>query len=107
MEIISISEIRKQIRIDDFEEEESILTLYGDAAESAVIQNTNRTVEELIAENMNRTGKNEFPSQLKVAILMTCATLYKNRESVTGITQTVVPYGYGYLVKPWIKLIND
>nr|DAJ47720.1 MAG TPA: Head Tail Connector Protein [Caudoviricetes sp.] len=105
LKIVTLEDLKGQMRID-FEEEDNLITVYGEAAEAAVVNATRRSVEELMSENEKRTGISEFPPALYVAILMMAAQLYRSREPVSGLSQVLVPYTYDYLVKPWIKLVK-
>lgn len=109
MSIVTLEALKKQMNID-FDDDDEIVTLYGEAAERSVVNMTRRSVSELKEENMLRTGSDEFPTELTVAILMLAAHLYRMREPVAGLSLTVVPFGLQHLVKPWTRLearVND
>lgn len=46
LRVVTLEELKAQMRVD-FEDEDDIITLYGSAAEDAVIEGTHRTLEEL------------------------------------------------------------
>nr|DAM83359.1 MAG TPA: Head Tail Connector Protein [Caudoviricetes sp.] len=98
LRIVSIEELKLQMRVDFADEDQSIL-LYGCAAEDTVIDMTRRTLDELIEWD----GRG-FPSPLKVAILMLASHFYRNREPVSSIAQNMVPLSVAILVKPYVKL---
>lgn len=121
MKIVTLDELKKQMRVD-IEEEDSLITLYGAAAEDYVIESTRRSIPELNllgyvrkhggedlsepdAVEISRDNSN-FPQPLKVAILMYAAHLYRNREPVAGIAQNAVPHTLDALIKPYRRLSN-
>lgn len=96
-----MQELKAQARVDG-DEEDALLTVYGDAAEGQIIGMTRRTPRELINMNANR-----FPDQLRVAILMFAAHLYRQREAVVPGAAMAVPYGLEFLVRPFVKLAKN
>lgn len=98
MTYITLAELKQQARVED-NLSDSLLTIYGNAAENAVITETRWTAEELL-----EMGNGTMPAELKVAMLMTGAHWFRCRESVSGIASTAIPYAYEYLVKPFVKL---
>lgn len=118
LRVVELDELKQQMRVD-FEEEDSLIMLYGEAAESAVINGTGRSVRELcrmgyaevegeeLRADEELPGSSEtlwFPKTLKLAILMLAAHFYRNREPVACVGQNVVPYAYEVLCKPYKKL---
>lgn len=113
LQIVQLSELKKQMRIED-DEEDDLIIAYGCAAESTLLREVRRTIPELCAigyeDAINeppteQPGMEYFPAPLRVAVLMLAAHLYRNREAVSTATQTVTPYGYDVLVKPYIRLV--
>lgn len=117
--IVTLDELKSQMRVD-IEEEDSLIALYGVAAENYVVESTRRTIPELNllgylrvhggeelsepdAVGISKDNKN-FPQTLKVAILMYAAHLYRNREPVAGIAQNAVPHTLDALIKPYRRL---
>jgi uncharacterized phiE125 gp8 family phage protein len=49
-------------------------------------------------------GAEYFPARLKVAVLLTAANFYRNREPVASVSQNLVPYTLEALIKPYRKL---
>lgn len=113
LKVVNIEELKQQMRVD-FEEENEIIALYGEAAEDVVIKGTRRTLEELCRIGYEeQTGEiapeelpdgNWFPVRLKLAVLMMAAHSYRNREPVASVGQNIVPYAYDVLVKPYRRL---
>lgn len=98
LRFLTLDEIKGQCRVD-FIDDDVVLALYGRAAEDAVMGATRRTAEELEA-----MGGGTLPVQLRLAMLLLTAHWYRLREAVSGITQSMVPMAYDYLVKPFVRL---
>lgn len=120
LKVVTLEELKAQMR-EDFEGEDNLITLYGEAAEDAVIGATRRTFEELCRLGYTEhtglklptdealpgeslPGGAWFPSRLKVAILMLAAHSHRNREPVAAVAQNVVPYALDMYIKPYVKL---
>jgi hypothetical protein len=112
MKYVTLAEVKAQTRVD-FDAEDELLTLYADAAEVAVVDATRRTGDELCQLGYAETHDDgmpeeadaaHFPSRLKVAILLTAANWYRNREPVAGVQQHAVPYTLEALIKPYVRL---
>ena len=101
LRIVTLEELKAQMR-EDFDGEDDLIRLYGEAAENAVIKATRRTYEELV--EMAEAEGNDFPSMLKVAILMLAAHSHRNREPVAAVAQNAVPYAFDMYIKPYVKL---
>lgn len=102
LKVVTLEELKAQMR-EDFDGEDNLITLYGEAAEAAVIGATRRTFEELVSM-AEEEGAEGFPARLKVAILMLAAHSHRNREPVAAVAQNAVPYAYDMYVKPYVKL---
>ena len=102
LKVVTLEELKAQMR-EDFDGEDDLIRLYGEAAEQAVIGATRRTIEELEAMGVDE-GCDGFPSRLKVAILMLAAHSHRNREPVAAVAQNAVPYALDMYVKPYVKL---
>lgn len=115
LKIVTLSELKAQMR-EDWDGEDALITLYGRAAEDAVINATHRTLEELkrigfaestgiyVAEDEALPEGEYFPSRLKVAVLMLASHYFRNREPVSSAAQNAVPYTIDYFIKPYRKL---
>ena len=102
LKVVTLEELKAQMR-EDFDGEDELIALYGEAAEDAVIGATRRTYDELVEMGQNEGGVG-FPSRLKVAILMLAAHSHRNREPVAAIAQNAVPYAFEMYIKPCVKL---
>jgi hypothetical protein len=115
LKIVTLDELKKQMRVD-FEDEDDIISLYGVAAEDAIIYGTERTLDELNAIGYEEQegkpaegteiGKGYFPKRLKLAILILAAHNYRNREPVAAVAQNPVPFSIEVYTKPYRKLSN-
>ena len=113
LQIVSMDELRLQMRVEE-DDEDNIILNYGIAAENQIITETRRTKEELCARGYKEQHGGEptepvdvkwFPAPLRVAILMLAANLYRNREPVAaGVTVAPIPYTIEVLVKPYVRL---
>ena len=132
LKVVTLEELKAQMR-EDFNGEDELIRLYGEAAEDAVIGATRRTfkelcrigyyeqngeypseeplpVEELEGETPEEVPSDPipekawFPSRLKVAILMLAAHSHRNREPVAAVAQNAVPYAFEMYIKPYVKL---
>ena len=102
LKVVNLEELKLQMR-EDFDGEDDLIALYGEAAEDAVIGATRRTLDELI-EIGQAEGSFGFPSRLKVAILMLAAHSHRNLEPVAAVAQNAVPYAFDMYIKPYVKL---
>lgn len=102
LRVVTLEELKAQMR-EDWDGEDDLITLYGEAAEDAVISATRRSYDELVQMGEEESGSG-FPSRLKVAILMLAAHSHRNREPVAAVAQNAVPYTLEYYIKPYVKL---
>ena len=116
LQIVTLAELKQQMRVEE-DDEDTLITQYGRAAERQIIGDTRRSVNELcvmgyleyngvtsVPEGIT-PGLEWFPSPLKVAILMFAAQLYRNREPVAaGVSVAAIPYTLEVMVKPYVKL---
>lgn len=122
LKVVTLEELKAQMR-EDFDGEDELIKIYGEAAEDAVICATRRTLEELcrvgyteqtglklptdeVLPGETLPGVAFFPTRLKVAILMLAAHLHRNREPVAAVAQNAVPYALEMYIKPFVKLSN-
>lgn len=94
--------LKKQVRADDFHDDDAYLDSLLEAATETVIKYTNRTEEELLA--LGEDGEN-LPKMLQQAVLMLAAHWYNQRESVAQAQMQEVPYSVSALVKPFRRLV--
>ena len=131
LKVVTLEELKAQMR-EDFNGEDELIRLYGEAAEDAVIGATRRTFKELCrigyyeqngeypseeplpVDELDESPEDVqsdpipekawFPSRLKVAILMLAAHSHRNREPVAAVAQNAVPYAFEMYIKPYVKL---
>ena len=97
MKWLTIDYIKEHSRID-FDCEDSLLELYGDAAEEAALNMMQRTEADLIEEY----GK--IPTPIMQATLMLVDVSYTNRSPISPANQNHIPYTFDLLIKPYCKL---
>ena len=116
LQIVTLDELKQQMRVEE-DDENTLITQYGVAAERQIIGSTYRSLSELcvrgyleyngvasVPEGVT-PGVEWFPSPLKVAVLMFAAQLYRNREPVVvGVSVAAIPYALEVMVKPYVKL---
>lgn len=96
MKWLTLDWIKKHSRID-FDCEDDLLELYGEAAEEAVLNIINRSYTEV----MEYYG--EVPKGLYIAALMQVEASYDHRSAVSQQQLYDVP-GFSLHLKPYIKL---
>lgn len=97
----SLALLKKQVRADDFSQDDAYLEHLLDTAKEAVITATNRTEAEL--REMDSEG--HLPKMLLQACLMLAAHWYNQRESVAAVAMHEVPDSVQALVKPYRRLV--
>ena len=97
----SLALLKKQVRADDFSQDDAYLEHLLDTAKEAVITATNRTEAEL--REMDSEG--HLPKMLLQAALMLAAHWYNQRESVAAVAMHEVPDSVHALVKPYRRLV--
>ena len=86
MNILTLEQIKAQCRIDpEMTEEDSLLELYGDAAEETVLNYCNRSLESLYEEY------GRIPAAITQGALMLVANSYKNREPASSAHSLASP----------------
>ena len=98
LQFLTLEDIKAQTRVEsDYTDDDQYLMLLGRAAERKVFNDTQRTYEEIV----EIWGK--WPEDLTLAALMLVASWYKNRESTTNQSMSVVAYGYEGLYMEYRK----
>ena len=100
MKWLTISDIKKQLRVD-FDDEDDVLELYGSAAEDTVLNYLNRTYQDLL-ENFG-----EVPAPIRQATLMLVDNSYQHRSPAEPTQIYYVLYGFDSLIKPYMRLISS
>ena len=96
---LSLALLKKQVRADDFCEDDYYLQHLLEAATDSVVTATNRTKEELVNED------GDLPKMLQQAVLMLAAHWYNQRESVAQVAMHEVPDSISALIKPYRRLV--
>ena len=97
----SLALLKKQVRADDFSQDDAYLEHLLDTAKETVITATNRTEAEL----RERDSEGHLPKMLLQAALMLAAHWYNQRESVAAVAMHEVPDSVQALVKPYRRLV--
>lgn len=97
MKFLTLTDIKAHSRID-YDCEDSLLELYGGAAEDTLLNHIGMTYEQLIAKYTN------VPTPLVQAALMLVDVSYQHRNPVSSQNMSVVPYTFDILVKPYVIL---
>ena len=100
MKWLTISDIKKQLRVD-FDDEDDVLELYGSAAEDTVLNYLNRTYQDLL-ENFG-----EVPAPIRQATLMLVDNSYQHRSPAEPTQMYYVMYGFDSLIKPYMRLVSS
>lgn len=96
---VSLELLKKQVYAEDFESDDDLLEQKLAAAESQVIDDIGWTEEEL-----SGIPDDKFPPQLKEAILMFAANLYRYREITDTGGLAPVPNTYQSIIKKYCRL---
>ncbi len=98
MTFVDLELFKKHVNVD-FDDDDTYLGHLLEAAESKIIQSTNRSAAELCDM---RGG--EFPAELLHAVLLLAGYWYNQREGAAATAITAVPYAIDALVKPFTRL---
>ena len=103
MKYLTFEQIKAQLRLDDeqAEMERTLLEMYGESAEDAVLNLLNRTMEDVIEQY----GK--VPNPIVHAALMLADNAYKERSPISPQSMSVVPYAFDLMLKPYMRLTTD
>jgi uncharacterized phage protein (predicted DNA packaging) len=97
MKWLKLDDIKQQLRLD-FDCEDAVLQLYGDAAEETVLNLLRMTYEELV------TQYGGVPAPIRQATLMLVDNSYQHRSPASPTQMYYVMYGFDMLIKPYMKL---
>lgn len=99
LKFLTLDYIRDHCRLDDYDIEDNILTLYGASAENAALRYTERTIESLYEEY------GEIPEDFIHACLCRVETSYRYRGEITDRNLYLLPYAWDGLLLPFKKEI--
>jgi uncharacterized phage protein (predicted DNA packaging) len=101
MKWLTIPYIKKHSRID-YDCEDDLLELYGEAAEETVMNITGRDYDDIVA-NFG-TEERPIPAAIIQASLILVDTSYMQRTAVSPQQMFAVPYAFDMLIKPYMRL---
>lgn len=100
MNFLTLSYIKSHSRID-YDIEDDLLTLYGEAAEETVMNICNTTYEAMLEKYAT------IPSAIVQAALMLVDVSYTHRSPVSPVNLYAIPYTFDMLVKPYMILSEE
>ena len=102
MKFLTFDMIKAQLRLDDEQAcmEHDLLEEYGEAAEDAVLNICNRTLEDIIEQY----GK--VPAPIRHVARMLVDNAYKERSPISPQNMSVVPYAFDLMLKPYMRLTS-
>ena len=101
MKWLTCEYIKKHSRID-YDCEDDLLELYGEAAEETVMNITGRDYDDIV-ENFG-TEERPIPAAIIQASLILVDTSYMQRTAVSPQQMFSVPYAFDMLIKPYMRL---
>ena len=101
MKWLTVEYIKKHSRID-YDCEDDLLELYGEAAEETVMNITGRDYDDIVA-NFGTEGR-PIPAAIIQASLILVDTSYMQRTAVSPQQMFAVPYAFDMLIKPYMRL---
>jgi len=101
MKFLTFDMIKAQLRLDDEQAklEKDLLCDYGKAAEDAVLNICNRTLEDIIEQY------GQVPAPIRRVSLMLVDNQYKERSPDSPQSLSAVPYAFDLMLKPYIRLV--
>ena len=103
MKWLTVEYIKKHSRID-YDCEDDLLELYGEAAEETVMNITGRDYDDIV-ENFG-TEERPVPAAIIQASLILVDTSYMQRTAVSPQQMFSVPYAFDMLIKPYMRLAS-
>lgn len=97
MMYLTLAYIKAHSRIE-YDGEDELLTLYGNAAEETVMNICGTTYQKMLQEYTT------IPSAVMQATLMLVDLSYQQRSPVSPSSMYAVPYTFDLLIKPYMKL---
>lgn len=101
--LLSMEEIKAQLRLDDdFSDEDTLLALLGKAAQSRAENYLNRRLYETASDRPEDDPDGlVMPDDIKLALLMLVSHFYENRSAVTEVEKLELPMSFVWLVGPY------
>lgn len=100
MKWTTIEYIKEHSRID-YNDEDSLLEIYANAAEDTILNICNRTYEDIISVY------GRIPAPIKQATLMLVENSFMQRSPVSMQNLYHVPYSFDLLIKPYMRLVDS
>lgn len=101
MSLLTLDEIKVQCRLEpDFNDEDTLLTSLGDAAQTRTETRINRKLYDKVTPGMDPDGL-VMPEDIKRALLLLVCYWYENRVAVNDFEQSEAPLAYNWLVDPY------
>ena len=104
MKWLTIEYIKQHSRID-YDCEDALLELYGNAAEETVMNIIRRDYDDIV-EHFG-TEKCPIPAAIIQASLILVDTSYMQRTAITPQQLYTVPYAFDMLIKPYMRLASN
>lgn len=104
MKWLTIDYIKQHSRID-FDCEDALLQVYGEAAEETVMNIVGRDYDEIV--ELFGTAEKPVPAALIHASLLLVDLSYMQRSPISQQNVYTVPYTFDMLVKPYMKLTTN
>lgn len=89
----------RNLRLEDTEAQDAVLSQCVEAAFEKVLSDTGRTCSELLD-----LGGGDLPATARQAVIMTATTWYEERSNLVHSSQREHPFGYYNLINPLVKL---
>lgn len=99
--LLELSEIKRQLRLeDDYTEEDELLTLISRAVEARTVTFLNRTLYEAGVPGSDPDGL-IMTDDIRMGMLLLATHFYENRSSVSEVEKMEMPQSFTWLVGPY------
>lgn len=100
--LLSLEEIKVQLKVDDdFTQEDMLLNLIGSAAQKRTENFLNRKLYETAAIPSDDPDGLELSDDIRMALLLLVTHWYENRSTVTEVEKLELPMAFNWLVEPY------
>ncbi|TNV14908.1 phage gp6-like head-tail connector protein [Buttiauxella sp. B2] len=101
--LLTLKEIKGQLRLDDdFSDEDTLLTLLGNAVQTRTETFLNRTLYATDDDIPDTdTDGLHLPDDIKLGMLLLVTHFYENRSSVSEVEKVELPMSFNWLVGPY------
>lgn len=101
MAVTDLGTFKQYVHATEFDDDDGIMQVILDSAESYVVRATGRTMDELV-----EMGGGTLPPQLTLATLMVAASRYAQPEGESTQQAHEVPFGITTMIKQYRKLAD-